>query len=145
MLGSAADKSKLAAKTGSIDAARGGASSAFEKSAKADKSSLNKDQGGNSSAASGLNAGSAMDSLKNSDPGLNSNESTPPAPPAPTEDENSDEEMKQMIMNMILQATLGSMFGAMGQMMATAINPDYQSKPIGCPSGNYDASGKCKA
>lgn len=143
MLSNAADKSRSAAKTGSMDAAKGGAASAFEKSAKAGTSDLTTDLE-NSSVASGLGMGQAAQDLKKNDPNLSSHKVQMPEPKAVKED-NSDEEMKKMIMQMIIQATLGSVFGAMGQVMAQAINPNYQPsdackpvgfmqpKPAGCP------------
>jgi len=133
MLSNAADKSQLAAKTGSIDAAKGGAASAFEKSAKAGGSDLNTGLE-DGAAASGLSLGQAAQDLKKNDPNLSSHKVQMPEPTAVKTDD-SDAEMKKMIMQMIIQATLGSMFGAMGQMMATAINPNYTasdtSKQIG--------------
>ena len=136
MLSNAADKSQLAAKTNSMDAAKGGATSAFEKSAKADTSDLNSglEKG---SASSGLALGQAAQDLKKSDPSLSSHKVQLPEVSKPKED-NTDEEMKKMIMQMIIQATLGSIFGALGQSMAMAINPDYQQQQIGCPSGQYN-------
>ncbi|MCX5786775.1 MAG: hypothetical protein NTX59_13925 [Elusimicrobia bacterium] len=136
MLGNAADKSQLAAKTNNMDAAKGGATTAFEKSAKADTSDLNTGLE-NGAASSGLALGQAAQDLKKSDPSLNSNKSKPPEVSKPKED-NTDEEMKKMILQMIIQATLGSVFGAIGQSMAMAINPDYQQKPVGCTPGQYN-------
>lgn len=132
MLDNAADKSRLAAKTGNMDAAKSGSASAFEKSAKADTSDLTTDLE-DSSVASGLGMGQAAQDLKKNDPNLSSHKVQMPEPKVAKADD-SEEEMKKMIMQMIIQATLGSVFGAMGQAMALVINPDYQ-KPIGCTGG----------
>jgi len=141
MLGNAADKSRLAAKTGNMDAAKGGAASAFEKSAKANTSDLTTDLE-NSSVASGLGMGQAAQDLKKNDPSLSSHKIRLPEPKVAKAD-TSDEEMKKMIMQMIIQATLGQMFGAMGQMMAMAINPNYTNPSSKCPSGQTMLNGKC--
>jgi hypothetical protein len=131
MLGNAADKSRLAAKTGNMDAAKGGAASAFEKSARAGTSDLTTALE-NSSVVSGLGMGQAAQDLKKNDPSLSSHKVQLPEPTA-VEADNTDEQLKRMIMQMIIQATLGQMFGAMGQVMAQAINPNYQNynRPIG--------------
>ena len=65
--------------------------------------------------------------LKKSDPGLNESDITPPDPGEPEEAVDNDEQYKQMIMKMIINATLGSMFGAMGAVLANAINPKASS------------------
>ncbi|HAF96051.1 MAG: hypothetical protein A2021_02950 [Elusimicrobia bacterium GWF2_52_66] len=135
MLGNAADKSKFAAKTGGMDAARGGAASAFEKSAKAGASDLNTALESNSAAA-GLSMGQAAQDLKRNDPSLNSHKVQLPQPKVVKVDD-TDEQLKKMIMQMIIQATLGQIFGGMGQMMAQAINPNYMS--YGRPMGSMGA------
>jgi hypothetical protein len=44
-------------------------------------------------------------------------------PEPKTETDNGEEEMKQMIKQMIIQATIGKLFGAVGDMMAASIFP----------------------
>ena len=80
------------------------------------------------SAAAGL--GSGVDTLlKNNDPKLNSKDNSLPTP-TPEEDEEAEESMddqiKKMIIQMLLQAVIGQTFGAMGQMMAQTIYPNYK-------------------
>jgi hypothetical protein len=74
-------------------------------------------------ADSGIAEGEIGGDLKKSDPGLNKNVSTPPAPGEPEEDIDNDEQYKQMIMKMIIKATIGSAFGAIGSLIANSINP----------------------
>jgi hypothetical protein len=133
MLSDAADKSKLAAKTGSMDAAKGGSAAAFEKIGRGDAGNLTTDLE-KGAASSGLSMGQAAQDLKRNDPSLSSHKVQMPEP-KPTKTDDSEEEMKKMIMQMIIQATLGSMFGAMGQVMATAINPNFNADAASRPMG----------
>ncbi len=104
MLNSAADKSQLAAKTGSLSAAKGGASEAFGASAKAGSSGLNGNLE-NQALTSGLQLGETAKDLKKSDPSISKHKIDLPQPKEPVVD-NSSEEMKKMIMQMVIQALL---------------------------------------
>ncbi len=112
ILNSTLEQSKLAARTGNLADARGGASSAFGGTAKAASSDLLKGSAEESSAVSGLALGEATDNLKKNDPTLNKSKVTPPAPTPPKSVKDPNEEMKQMIIKMFLQAALGCVFGA---------------------------------
>ena len=144
MLSNSAEKSRFAAKTGNLYAAHGGAASAFERTAKADTSDLTTDLE-NKSAVSGLSVGQAARDLKTNDPKLNSSKVTPPAPKPVEDKESTEEEIKKMLMQMIIQSTLGEMFGSVGQLLGSAINPNYKPedtyKPIGT-TGTTGTGGK---
>jgi len=127
MLGNTADKSKLAAKTGSMDAAKGGATSAFEKS-KANTSDLTTDLE-NVSVASGLDMGQAAQDLKNNDPSLNSHKVQLPKPKAVEDNKkDSEEELKKMLFKLAIQLAFGSSFSAFGQQMVEILYPNYNPK-----------------
>ena len=115
MLNNAAEKSQFAAKTGSMDAAKGGAAAAFTNSAKLGGSDLN-DKLEQQSASSGLQLGQTAADLKKSDPNLNKNKVNVPEP-KPVKDDKSDEEFKKMLIQMIFQSVIGPMFGAMANSM----------------------------
>lgn len=99
-------KSALAAKTGKVDSARGGATSAFEKT-KGNPSGLNTGMETSASGA-GIAMGEAAADLKKSDPRINNKKITLPKP-KPTEDKSkeADEAFKRMIIQMIIQSVLG--------------------------------------
>jgi hypothetical protein len=99
MLGGAADKSQLAAKTGNMDAAKGGASAAFANTAKANPLDMNSNLDAQS-VASGLQMGQTAQDLKKSDPGM-------------TKHKDADAEMKKQIMQMIIQAVIKVALGAL--------------------------------
>jgi hypothetical protein len=115
MLSNTADKSQLAAKTGNMDAAKGGASAAFTNSAKAGASDLN-DKMENQSSSSGLQLGQTAQDLKKSDPNINKHKVNIPEP-KPAKDDKSDEEMKKMLLQMIISNVLGPMFSSMATSM----------------------------
>ncbi|MCM2266227.1 MAG: hypothetical protein NDI60_00475 [Elusimicrobiales bacterium] len=117
MLNSTAEKSQLAAKTGSMDAAKGGASAAFTNSAKAGASDLN-DRLESQASSSGLQLGQTAQDLKKSDPNINKHKVNIPEP-KPVKDDKSDEEFKKMLVQMIFQSVIGPMFGAMANSMFT--------------------------
>lgn len=111
MLNNTAGQSRLAAKTGSVDAARGGAAAAFTNTARAGSSDLNENLERQSS-SSGLQLGQTAQDLKKSDPNLSKHKVNIPEP-KPVKDDKSEEEMKKMIIQMLIQSCLGPMFGAM--------------------------------
>lgn len=112
MLGSSADKSQLAAKSGKMDAAQNGASTAFGGSAKAAGSDLSNEFEGQS-IESGLQLGQTAQDLKKSDPSLSKTKVTPPSKPEDATDESEEmkQQIKMMIIQMVLKAALGAMFG----------------------------------
>ncbi|MDP2865462.1 MAG: hypothetical protein Q8O90_04390 [Elusimicrobiota bacterium] len=109
MLSNSADKSALAAKTGDMNAAKGGASAAFANTAKAGGSDLSNDLESKAVGA-GMQMGQTAQDLKKNDPSLNKTKVTPPAEPEDVTDK--DEEMKQQIKMMIIQMVLKSLLGA---------------------------------
>ncbi len=112
MLGNSSEKSSLAAKSGNMDAAKGGASAAFgNTSGKGDTSDLNSNLE-SQSLESGMQMGQTAQDLKKNDPGLNKHKITLPEPKA-TKDEDADAEMKKQIMSMIIQAVLKVALGAL--------------------------------
>jgi len=112
MLQKVDDKSALAAKSVNAGEARGNATSAFEKSAKADNSDLNSSMERGSSGA-GLAMGEAAQDLKRSDPTLSKNKSNIPEPKvAKDESKEADEAMKKMIIQMLISSVIGPMFSS---------------------------------
>lgn len=112
MLDTSSKKSELAAKTGNLGAAKGGASSAFGGAATAKGLDLN-DGMEQQASESGLQMGQTSQDLKKNDPSLNKTKVTPPAPPKDITDES--EEMKQQIKMMIIQMVLKMALGAIFQ------------------------------
>lgn len=112
MLGNSADKSMAAAKAGSMDAAKGGASTAFANTTKAASSELDSNIEAQS-ADSGLQMGQTAQDLKKNDPGLSKHKVTLPEPKV-AKDEDANAEMKKMIMQMIIQAVLKVALGSLG-------------------------------
>lgn len=105
---------------GKEEAGRSGIAAAFNNLAESADSQLT--SGLEQAAAdSGIAEGEIGGDLKKSDPGLNKNDSTPPAPGEPEESIDQDEQFKQMIMKMAIQMVLGSVFGSMGSMMSAAM------------------------
>ncbi len=116
MLGNSSDKSQLAAKTGNMDSAKGGAASAFGASAKGDTS--NYDNGLEDKAMqSGLQLGQTAQDLKKNDPSLSKTKVTPPSAPSNATDESAEmkKEIMKMIIQMVLQSALGLVFGIPGK------------------------------
>lgn len=120
MLNNTAEKSQLAAKTGGMDAAKGGSAEAFTNSAKAGASDLNADMEDRSS-SSGLQLGQTAQDLKKNDPNISKHKVTMPEP-KPVKADKSDEEMKKMIIQMLISGLLGPMFGAMAGSIFPAAN-----------------------
>jgi len=111
MLNNTADKSILAAKAGNAAASQSGAASAFANTGKASGSDLNNDFE-SQSAESGLQLGQTAQDLKKSDPSLSKTKITPPAKPEDVTDKN--DEMKKMIMQMVIQAVIKIAFAGFG-------------------------------
>lgn len=112
MLSNSADKSALAAKTGDMNAAKGGASAAFANTAKAGGSDLNNDLESKAVGA-GVQMGQTAQDLKKNDPSLSKTKVTPPAQPEDVSDKDEEfkQQMKMMIIQMVLKMALGAIFG----------------------------------
>ena len=112
MLSNSADKSALAAKTGDMNAAKGGASAAFANTAKAGGSDLNNDLESKAVGA-GMQMGQTAQDLKKNDPSLSKTKVTPPAEPEDItdQDEEMKKQIKMMIIQMVLKMALGAVFG----------------------------------
>ncbi|MDQ7772415.1 MAG: hypothetical protein RDU13_02705 [Elusimicrobiales bacterium] len=105
------EKKSLSSSGMSVDESRGGASSAFVKTAAGSRSDLDTEIE-EQSAVAGLELGKVDSDLKKNDPSINSKKFKPPEIPEPKVVEN-DEMYKQMIIQMIISQVLGPMFGAM--------------------------------
>jgi len=116
MLGSSAQKSESAAKTGNMDQAKGGAASAFGSSAKGPTGENLNGQMEQSSALSGLQMGQTAQDLKKNDPSLSKTKITPPSKPEDATDESEEmkKQIKMMIIQMVLKMALGAVFGPLG-------------------------------
>jgi hypothetical protein len=101
------DRSLLAAKSISADQSRDGATSAFVGSVKPQSADLNTamEQG---AAGAGLGLGEAAQDLKRNDPQLSSKRITVPEPVV-DKDAEADEEMKKMILQMLMSSLLGGL------------------------------------
>ncbi|MEI7481940.1 MAG: hypothetical protein WCK75_06285 [Elusimicrobiota bacterium] len=115
-------KSAQAAKSANPGAAASGATSAFGKTANVDNADLNTDLE-QDAAESGLALGAAAQDLKTNDPQLSKKKVTLPVPKA-VKDDSADEEIKKMLIQMIISSLLGPMFSSMfsagaGEMGAT--------------------------
>ncbi|HBA60198.1 MAG TPA: hypothetical protein DCZ92_05180 [Elusimicrobia bacterium] len=111
-LNDAVSKGALAMKSPNSDASRNDATTAFSGGNKGLSTS---ELGGKSeevSAVSGLEMGQAAGDLKKNDPSINKHKVTMPKPVEASEVESQDEQMKQMIIQMILKAAIGMAFGA---------------------------------
>jgi len=110
MLEKAEEKSAQAAGSFNSDASRSGSSAAFEKTAKAGSQDLSSglEKG---TAASGLALGAAAQDLKRNDPQLSKKKVNLPEP-KPVKEDKGDEEMKKMIIQMLISNVLGPMFGS---------------------------------
>lgn len=111
MLSSSADKSALAAKTGDLNAAKGGAAAAFANTAKAGGMDLNSDLE-NKAVGAGMQMGQTAQDLKKNDPSLSKTKVTPPAQPEDVSDKDEEfkQQMKMMIIQMVLKMALGIVF-----------------------------------
>lgn len=128
-LQNAEKKSVAAAKSNDMDKAKGMAASAFEKTKKFDEDILNTDTE-KQSANSGIELSNIQEQFRKNDPALSSKKITLPTPKE-DEDENKkmEQQIKMMIIQMILQATLGSVFGAIGNMISMNMCPECYKKP----------------
>jgi len=119
-----AEKSSLmAANSSNPDSQRANSTNAFEKEQKADESYLNsKDEQDYS--RGGIEFAKSESDLKKNDPSVSKKKISLPTP-VKDEDENKkmEEQIKMMLLQMIIQATIGQVFGAMGQMMAMQMCP----------------------
>jgi hypothetical protein len=112
MLNSAVAQSQMAAKAPNMDSARGDATTAFGGGSKGASSSDLNGKAEESSAVSGLTMGAAAADLKKSDPSINKTKVSPPKLDTDANTKQSeDEQMKQMIIQMIIKAALGMAFG----------------------------------
>jgi hypothetical protein len=113
----------MAANAKNADAAKSSATSAFEKTKKTDESFLNSKEEKEYS-KSGVEFSNAVSDLKKSDPSLSKKKIALPQP-VKDEDESKqmEEQIKQMLLQMIIQATVGQVFGAIGQMMSMQMCP----------------------
>jgi hypothetical protein len=125
-----AEKSSLmAANSKNPDSQRGAATSAFEKTQKIDETYLNSKEE-KEFARGGLEFAKAESDLKKNDPSVSKKKVSLPSP-SKDEDESKkmEEQIKQMLLQMVIQATIGQVFGAMGQMMAMQMCPECYKKP----------------
>ena len=111
MLSNSADKSALAAKTGDMNAAKGGSAAAFANTAKAGGSDLNNDLESKAVGA-GMQMGQTAQDLKKNDPSLSKTKVTPPAKPEDVTDKNEEmkQQIKMMVIQMVLKMALGLVF-----------------------------------
>jgi hypothetical protein len=133
-LENSAKKSAQAARAGSIGQASQGASSAFGK-AKPDSASLDGVMERESNSA-GTQLGNLDQDLKRNDPSLNKKAIKPPEPKAENAIGSSsstaagvseDDKIKMMIVQMMISSILGPVFGAIGNMMASAITGEVDT------------------
>lgn len=115
------DRSAQAARSPNLNESRGGSAGAFERTGKADTSDLNSglERG---AASSGLALGAAAQDLKRSDPQLNKSKVSLPEP-KPVKDDKGDEEIKKMIIQMLISSVLGPMFGSVFGLPAATVPP----------------------
>lgn len=112
----------------SADAARTGALNAFEKSQKVDELYLSgKDE--KDFKVSGLEIAKAETELKRNDPSVSKKKISIPQPKK-DEDESKkmEEQIKQMLLQAIIQGIVGQVFGAIGQVMAMQMCPECYKK-----------------
>lgn len=117
-----AEKQSLKAlEANSAEQAKGSATTAFEKTAKVDEYILNSKEE-KEVVESGLTLAKAEADFKKSDPNLSKKKITLPQPKK-DEDESKkmEDQIKMMLLQMIIQATLGPIFGAIGQSLAWSI------------------------
>ena len=124
------DQSVKAKDAKDTEQSRGSATSAFEKTKQVDTSYLNSKEEKEAS-ASGLELSKAEMDFKRNDPSISHKKITLPTPKE-DEDESKkmEEEIKKMLLQMIIQATVGQVFGVIGQMMAMNMCPQcYGQRP----------------
>ena len=112
MLNNTQAQSKLAASAGALGDARGGAAAAFGGSAKGGATASLDSAAQQGAGAVGLEDGQATGNLKKNDPTLNKSKITPPAVTPASEVKDPNEEMKKMIIQLIIKAAMGMAFGA---------------------------------
>ncbi len=101
-------KSSLASRSVSADGSRDGASSAFDGGVKTRSASLNTAIEAASQGA-GISMDAAAQDLKRNDPSMSSKKITIPEPKV-DKDKEADEEMKKMILQMLMSSLLGGLF-----------------------------------
>jgi len=106
-LAKAGDRSSLAARAFGAAASRSGATGAFERGGGAGSVNLNTGME-ESAMGSGLALGAAAEDLKRNDPHMSAKNRTLPEPKPAMADE--DEEMRKMIMQLLLSSLIGGMF-----------------------------------
>lgn len=111
----------MAQQAKTAEQAKGSATTAFDKTVKVDEYMLNSKEE-KESVESGLALAKAETDFKRSDPSISKKKITLPQPQK-DEDESKkmEEQIKMMLLQMIIQATLGPIFGAIGQSMSMAI------------------------
>ncbi len=114
-------KSLEAQQAKTVEESKGAASSAFEKTAKVDEYLLDSKEE-KESHESGLTFAKAETDLKKNDPAISKKKISLPQPKKDEdESEKMENEIKKMLLQMIIQATLGPIFGAIGQSIALSI------------------------
>ncbi|MCG2726857.1 MAG: hypothetical protein L6420_11515 [Elusimicrobia bacterium] len=115
---------------GKDEMGRSGIAAAFNKLVDADNSEILTNLE-DSAAESGIVEGEIGDGLKKSDPNLNKSDISLPEPEEADEADDNDEQYKQMLIKMMLNATVGSVFGAIGDVMKSAMLPEgVTKKPV---------------
>jgi len=115
LLGSSADKSQSALKTGAdLGAAKGGAAQAFANTSKTASTDLNSGLE-QQTALSGLQMGQTAQDLKKNDPSISKTKVTPPSKPEDATDESEEmkNQIKMMVIQMVLKMALGAVFQGM--------------------------------
>lgn len=128
-LKNAQDQSVKAANSANLSDAKNAATQAFGASVKADDSKLNTETE-QKFAEAGMQLGKVDTSMKKNDPSLTKKEIKLPEPKE-MEVDNSDEEMKKMLMQMIIQATVGAVFSGIGGAISGSITGAMGGKPTG--------------
>ncbi|HNW43599.1 MAG TPA: hypothetical protein PKI19_03790 [Elusimicrobiales bacterium] len=117
MLNNTLAQSKQAARADNLASARGDAGNPFGGSGKGSAAAdLKSTARQGASEVSGIEDGQATGNLKTNDPSLNKSKITPPTPPKEdtSAKKDSNEELKQMFIKMLMQAMLGMVFGGIG-------------------------------
>lgn len=125
-LKNAEQQSVKAANSANLNDARNSASQAFGASVKADDSKLVTKTEEEFTQA-GVQLGKVDTSMKKNDPSLTKKEIKLPEPKE-MEVDNSDEEIKRMLMQMLIQATVGAVFSGIGGAISGAITGSINSK-----------------
>ncbi|PKM98800.1 MAG: hypothetical protein CVU79_00710 [Elusimicrobia bacterium HGW-Elusimicrobia-3] len=115
LLGNSANKSQSALKTGAdLGAAKGGAAQAFANTSKTSSTDLNSNLE-EQTALSGLQMGQTAQDLKKNDPSISKTKVTPPSKPEDATDESEEmkNQIKMMVIQMVLKMALGAVFQGM--------------------------------